>query len=575
MTVKSGSSTRGSGSKLPAVPKVACEICGQDVTQAAYIECAECTRTDNGDRLILCAKCFADGDVPKDNEDMWNHAADHDYYVHESPHRPLFLGSSWGAREEQLLIEGLLRCGFGNWTAVAESVGSRTATECEDHYLSVYIYGPGAVIPLGRSARRLSNVLTASRLNAERAVADHSHDSVFATRPRLIGSKAPADAGYMHKRKDFEVEPGNAAESFINDTVVRVLRRPDDDCEEEKPVPKGTKKNNSKKQALSKINTTGTLPKLVANLLNDMATMDNDALEDLDPETIAKLDDAVSLAALEAYNRVRVMRQRRTTFTIRHALVDNSGKKARHVLKKHGMLPPTLGPDGLPEQADESKEESDQSVDDDDEMGITDDGVRNILKPVRRLMDGDRYRSLARGMSRERQLLRDLDRLSTKSLKKGGAKGRKKGGDVTDANDPSSAAALAAAAAAVAALNSSSGGAVPSSSTTANGATATMSNDPADAHLGMILQSYNGTDLESLLSTKEQHLCSKLHLPPPQYLQVKAAFIKESSKRGQLRMTRAQNLARTLDRPRIRSLYEFFASVGWICPTGTKRKILA
>jgi hypothetical protein len=46
------------------------------------------------------------------------------------------------ADEELLLLEGIDMFGLGNWTAVAEHVGTKGQEGCRDHYYSVYIDSP-------------------------------------------------------------------------------------------------------------------------------------------------------------------------------------------------------------------------------------------------------------------------------------------------------------------------------------------------------------------------------------------------------------------------------------------------
>ena len=47
----------------------------------------------------------------------------------------------WSSHEEQLLLEAVEQCGFGNWEEVAAHVGNQTAAEACNHYLDLYVYG--------------------------------------------------------------------------------------------------------------------------------------------------------------------------------------------------------------------------------------------------------------------------------------------------------------------------------------------------------------------------------------------------------------------------------------------------
>lgn len=50
---------------------------------------------------------------------------------------PIF-SANWSAREELLLIQGLMKSGMDNWIDIAEKVGSKTPDECESHYYCFY-----------------------------------------------------------------------------------------------------------------------------------------------------------------------------------------------------------------------------------------------------------------------------------------------------------------------------------------------------------------------------------------------------------------------------------------------------
>ena len=51
----------------------------------------------------------------------------------------LFKVSEWGAHEELLLLEGMQRHGFANWSKISEHVSSKTKDECKNHYSYVYL----------------------------------------------------------------------------------------------------------------------------------------------------------------------------------------------------------------------------------------------------------------------------------------------------------------------------------------------------------------------------------------------------------------------------------------------------
>lgn len=49
---------------------------------------------------------------------------------------------------ELLLLEGISLQGLGNWQAIAEHVGTRTKSEIEKHYNSVYVDSPHWPLPV-------------------------------------------------------------------------------------------------------------------------------------------------------------------------------------------------------------------------------------------------------------------------------------------------------------------------------------------------------------------------------------------------------------------------------------------
>ena len=45
----------------------------------------------------------------------------------------------WSAKEELLLLQGIMKCGMGNWIDISEQyVKSKSAMDCETHYFTFY-----------------------------------------------------------------------------------------------------------------------------------------------------------------------------------------------------------------------------------------------------------------------------------------------------------------------------------------------------------------------------------------------------------------------------------------------------
>ncbi len=189
----------------------------------------------------LCVECFAAG------VEMGTHKRHHSYRV-LSPldfaiYRAEEEDSFWRADEELLLLEAIESNGLGNWQDIAAQVGSetRTAEECKEHYMAVYLGdgsntkdGPAApsrallsVEEMAASRRYFAEGNYAERL-CRRVKASSGGDAAGDGPAAGSGEDAtaaglqsvPANheiAGYMELRGEFEVEIENDAEMVIKD----------------------------------------------------------------------------------------------------------------------------------------------------------------------------------------------------------------------------------------------------------------------------------------------------------------------------------------------------------------------
>ena len=112
------------------------------------MKCATCVGVD------LCVECFSVGVEP------FPHKAGHPYHVVDDQSFPL-LTLDWGADEELLLLEGVEIFGLSNWTDVSEHVGTKTKSQCQQHYVEEYVKSPVAPLPdmskvLGKSYKKLT-----------------------------------------------------------------------------------------------------------------------------------------------------------------------------------------------------------------------------------------------------------------------------------------------------------------------------------------------------------------------------------------------------------------------------------
>ncbi|XVE85599.1 hypothetical protein DITRI_Ditri17bG0103300 [Diplodiscus trichospermus] len=121
-----------------------CNYCNKDLSGMVRIKCAVCPDFD------LCVECFSVG------AEISPHKSNHPYRVMDNLSFPLIC-PDWNADEEILLLEGIGMYGFGNWTEVAEHVGTKSKSQCIDHYNAIYMNSPCFPLP------DLSHVMGKSR----------------------------------------------------------------------------------------------------------------------------------------------------------------------------------------------------------------------------------------------------------------------------------------------------------------------------------------------------------------------------------------------------------------------------
>ncbi|KAI4308508.1 hypothetical protein L6164_031573 [Bauhinia variegata] len=124
-----------------------CNYCNKDISGKVRIKCAVCQDFD------LCIECFSVG------AELTPHKSNHPYRVMDNLSFPLIC-LDWSADEEMLLLEGIEMYGFGNWTQVAEYIGTKSKSQCIDHYNAVYMNSPCFPLPdlyhiMGKSREEL------------------------------------------------------------------------------------------------------------------------------------------------------------------------------------------------------------------------------------------------------------------------------------------------------------------------------------------------------------------------------------------------------------------------------------
>ncbi|XP_057734917.1 transcriptional adapter ADA2a-like [Arachis stenosperma] len=111
-----------------------CNYCNKDISGMIRIKCAVCQDFD------LCIECFSVG------AEVTPHKSNHPYMIMDNLSFPL-ITPDWNADEEMLLLEGIEMYGFGNWNEVAEYVGTKSKSQCIDHYNAIYMNSPCFPLP--------------------------------------------------------------------------------------------------------------------------------------------------------------------------------------------------------------------------------------------------------------------------------------------------------------------------------------------------------------------------------------------------------------------------------------------
>ncbi|CAE6432428.1 unnamed protein product [Rhizoctonia solani] len=205
-----------------------CDACNVDLTRNVRIKCAAvgCEEVD------LCPTCFCAGKEPD------QHKAWHDYRVVGRHSYPILV-EDWGADEELQLLDGLSKCGMGNWSAVAELIGTRTPEEVEKHYTECYINSPDWPLPcLEREFDVDYETFQERRKQRIIDLRESLKKKPGPTQPFVSGPTNHEVGGFMPGRREFEHEAENEAEDLVKDLEFGIVldyggdQQPDD---EEKP----------------------------------------------------------------------------------------------------------------------------------------------------------------------------------------------------------------------------------------------------------------------------------------------------------------------------------------------------
>ncbi|XP_054153062.1 transcriptional adapter 2-beta-like isoform X2 [Oppia nitens] len=184
--------------------KYHCNYCDEDINDIR-VKCNECLDFD------LCLQCFSCG------AEIGSHRSRHSYQLIDCGTFPIFTTNQhkWRALDEISLLEAIEQYGFGNWLAIADSIGLKdvTADEAKEHYCQYYVLGN-----IGRAVWSQVNNNTFS-------MRDHTCPNDGPLSPGLttplpaiteVNRQDEDSLGYLPKRDDFEREYDNECESLIS-----------------------------------------------------------------------------------------------------------------------------------------------------------------------------------------------------------------------------------------------------------------------------------------------------------------------------------------------------------------------
>mmetsp|Transcript_18471 Transcript_18471/g.33259 ORF Transcript_18471/g.33259 Transcript_18471/m.33259 type:complete len:431 (-) Transcript_18471:1375-2667(-) len=196
--------------------QISCEFCMREIVSCTYISCSECT-------VAICVACYCLG------KEKAGHLRTHRYRVIDSLKFPLFI-PEWTAKEERLLLLGVLKYGFGNWGSISDHLGrSKNPRQCELHYRQIYLTTEEISVISERDF--CGFVIQRECANPPPYPMD-TEDAIFPTTKSEPDKHALMEfAGYMPLRKDFEVEYENDIEMYLAD-----LEFYDDDREEDRTI---------------------------------------------------------------------------------------------------------------------------------------------------------------------------------------------------------------------------------------------------------------------------------------------------------------------------------------------------
>uniref|UniRef100_F6VKM8 Transcriptional adapter n=1 Tax=Ciona intestinalis TaxID=7719 RepID=F6VKM8_CIOIN len=190
-----------------------CKGCGVNLVEP-YVRCAEC------ENFKMCLECFSRGFESE------QHLNNHKYQIITNKFAIFEFG--WNADEEIKLLESLADCGPGNWNSISAQVKTKSAVQCEAHYMKCYVINAKYPLP----AMFIFSLEMPDPPIRPPSIPIPFKPCEDPCRPLPESHRAQNMAGYLAARGDFQEEYDNYAEWDISD----IYFSPDD-----KPILKNLK----------------------------------------------------------------------------------------------------------------------------------------------------------------------------------------------------------------------------------------------------------------------------------------------------------------------------------------------
>ena len=206
--------------------RYSCDYCYKDISSIVRIQCAECgllpenkegtgggikantSATSSLEEVDLCVECFAAG------VEFSSHKKTHSYRVLKPLDFAVYR-EDWRADEEMLLLEAIESNGLGNWHDVAEQLSTRTAEECKEHYIEVYLEDGGTKVLSAEQIKLSMFGLRGQKIKRPK-LSTSEENIAKAPTPQSVPANHEI-SGFMPLRGEFETEFENEAEVAIKD----------------------------------------------------------------------------------------------------------------------------------------------------------------------------------------------------------------------------------------------------------------------------------------------------------------------------------------------------------------------